>query len=165
MVKACSFAFFLAALAGAQALPPIAIGANVQTFGMIGIAEGQTARLNVLNPGVQAPAATAALCSGLLTFWDDQGQSLKTLSVTVIPGHSMALDLDADVDLKLLTNQRKQIRATIQIPAILPPTAMGMSTCTLIPTLEIFDRVTGKTQVVIEQTRYVAGGIVPLSAR
>jgi hypothetical protein len=156
MKKALPSFFLLAAVMAAQSLPPILVGLNVQTFGMIGIAEGQTARLNVLNPGVQAPLATGALCSGLLSFLDDQGTVVKSLSVTVAPGRSSLLDLDADNDLKLATNQRRQIRATIQIPPAVPPAGMTASFCTLVPTLEIFDRFTGKTQVLMVETRSIA---------
>jgi hypothetical protein len=164
-MKVLASFFFLAAILSAQtALPPIAVAPNIQTFGMIGLAEGQTARLNVLNPGVPAPLATGIICSALLTFYDDQGTQLKSSTVNVIPTHSLELDLDADTDLKLAVNQRKQIRATIQIPPVLPPQGQAVSTCPLIPTLEIFDRVTGKTQVVLSDPRPVAAIYVVRSA-
>ena len=150
-----SLMFIFAAAAGAQVLPVPFGGLSIQTFGMVGIAEGQTARLNVLSPGVQAPAATGILCSALLTFLDDQGSTLKSATVTVAPGKSALLDLDADTDLKLMMDQRKQIRATIQIPPALPPAGTQPVFCNLFPTLEIFDRVTGKTQIIVVETQSI----------
>ena len=149
-------------------LPPIRAFQQVQTFGMVGLAEGQTARLNVLNPGVPSPAATGAMCSALLTFFDDQGASLKSATVTVIPGKSDSYDLDSDKDLKLAVNQRRQIRATIQIPPVVPPPgslAPQFIPCTLISTLEVFDTITGKTQVVIVQTQYVTSPAIFATTR
>ena len=144
-MRLVSFVFVLAVSASAQ------INLNIQTFGMVGIAEGQTARLNVLNVGVQAPAL-GVQCSAALSFLDDQGAVLKTATVTVIPGRSASLDLDADTDLKLSTNQRLQIRATIQIPPAVSSSAQPVSSCPLTPTLEIFDRFKGKTSVVMVNT-------------
>ena len=152
-----SSVFILASLASAQS---IQTGVSIQTFPMAGIAEGQTARLSVLNPGVQAPAATAALCSARLSFLDDENTLLKTSTVTVAPGHSLMLDLDADTDLKLAVDQRRQIRASIQIPPDVSALGMPVSLCTLVPTLEIFDRVTGKTQVLLVDTHPVPGFVI-----
>ncbi|MBZ5601453.1 MAG: hypothetical protein LAO79_04025 [Acidobacteriia bacterium] len=155
-MKLLSSFILVAAAACAQGLP-IALGQNIQTFAMVGLAQGQTARLNVLNPGVPAPLATGIICSALLTFYDDQGASLKSATVAVIPNRSMQLDLESDADLKLAVNQRRQIRATIQIPPSAPPAGSAPSTCTLVPSLEIFDSVTGKTQVVLTDVRPVGG--------
>ena len=58
------------------------------TSGIVGIAEGQTARLNALNAGVVPPAATGASCSGLLAFVADDGTILKTKTVSVAAGAS-----------------------------------------------------------------------------
>jgi|SRR5579872_4218449 len=155
-MKLLSFVVILASAAVGQMLPPVGFGLNIQTTGMVGIAEGQAARLNVLNPGVQAPAATGALCSGLLSFIDDQGGILKSLTVTVAPGKAIFLDLDSDADLHLEVNGRKQIRATVQVPPAAPtPGAIATGFCTLAPTLEIFDKSSGKTQVILTGTRMI----------
>jgi hypothetical protein len=141
----------------AQAIP---ITQTVQTFGMVGLAEGQTAELNVLNPGVQPPAL-GVICSATLSFLNDQGEVLKTTTVTVEPGKSAAFYLYGDVDLKLAINDRREIRAVIKIPAIFPPTASATpvppipAACSLFPTLEIFDALSRKTQVVMGKTEAV----------
>jgi hypothetical protein len=173
MSRSACVLFVLAALAfpvlaAAQVIaptPPIQVQ-QIQTFGMVGLASGQIARLNVLNPGVPAPLATAALCPARLTFLDSAGNVLKTESVSVLPGQSLSYDLNRDTDLTS-TALRVQIRATIQMPppAVATPTVQVVlpSLCTLFPTLEVFDASTGKTQVILESTRTAFGpvGILP----
>jgi len=124
---------------------------TVQTTPMVGIAFGQTARLNLLNPG---PVSTAigVVCTAAVTYFDGAGTSLKTATVSVAPGTSMGVDLHSDTDLSLAANARREIRATIAIPLAPPPTATATSTppsCQLIPTLEIFDSNTGRTQAIV----------------
>jgi hypothetical protein len=137
------------------------------TTGMVGIAEGQTARLNTLNPGV-APPAIGVVCSALLNFINGQGTVLKTAVVSVSPGKNAWLDLFSDRDLGLAADERTQIRATITVPPILPPagsTASLPPPCSLIGTLEIFDTLSGKTQVVLGGTHLVPNPVaVPTAA-
>jgi hypothetical protein len=125
---------------------------TLKTTGMIGIAVGQTAQLNLLNPGV-VPSATAAgvICSAVVTFIDAGGNILKSATVTVPPGQSSPYDLHSDTDLNLAAGTRRDIRALIMIPAVPPPSGATAATpaCQLIPTLEIFDNVTGRTLVAL----------------
>jgi hypothetical protein len=144
----------LAGLATAQAAPIAIPFPQIQTFGMVGLTEGQTVRLNALNPGAPSPLATGAICSGQLSFLNDQGVVLKTAAVNVLPGKSVFLDLDRDTDLAV-ADRRVEIRATIQIPIVTPVVNPPWpATCTLIPTLEVFNNDTGRTQVVIVETRF-----------
>ena len=83
----------------AQSTPAVPIP-ETRTSGMIGIADGQVARVNVLNPGVAAPAA-GVVCTATLNFWDGKGTLLKTGPVIVLPGQSQYLDLFGDRDLAL----------------------------------------------------------------
>jgi hypothetical protein len=106
------------------------------TSGVIAAAQGQVARLNALNPGV-APPAIGVVCAAQLTFLDSNGKVLKTAMVSVTPGDTGAIALDGDTDLKLLADERRELRATIS------------STCELIGTVEIFDKFTGRTQAVL----------------
>jgi hypothetical protein len=118
---------------------------------MIGVTDGQVARVNVLNPGVAGPAA-GVVCTATLNFWDGKGTLLKTGPVIVLPGQSQYLDLFGDKDLALTGLDRREIRATITIPAVPPPatsTTAPPAACTLIGTLEILDESTSKTQVVL----------------
>jgi len=154
----------MAGLAVGQGTSMPVLFPQVQTFGMVGLTEGQTARLNLLNPGVLPPLATGAICSAQVSFLDSKGTVLKTAPISVLPGQSVPFDLNRDTDVTS-SDQRVQIRATIQIPApspvvVGPPQAFG---CPLVPTLEIFNKDTGRTQVVITETRSVFGP-VPLPA-
>ena len=142
VVAACA-----AAAAFGQTAPPI-FPVVVHTSGMVGLTAGQTARLNVLNPGVLPPAATGATCTAQLTFLNDQGAVLKTMPVTVLPGKSVSFNLDRDVDVSV-ANERFEIRATIGYPALTPATTAAPLTCALLPTLEIFNNDTGRTQFVV----------------
>src|SRR5258707_1334242 len=102
-------------LADAQITSPVF--QQAQTTGMVGLADGQTARLNVLYPGVPAPLATGIICSAQLIFLNDQGSVLKTALVHVTGGKSASLDLSRPADLAV-HDQRVQIRATIQVPPV-----------------------------------------------
>jgi hypothetical protein len=121
------------------------------TFAMVGVAEGQTVRLNVLNPGF-APPIGGLPCSARLTFLDGKGNAIKSEVVIVSPGQSVPYDLFSDRDLTLAVNERVEIRATVATPALLPPSPTPPTTgpCKLIGTLEVFDSLTGRTQAVIE---------------
>jgi hypothetical protein len=127
--------------------PPLQVA---RTSGMVGIAEGQSARLNALNPG-DAPTSTAAGCSALLAFLGDDGKVLKSAIVNVTAGAGAHIDIDSDKDLALAVNARREIRATITIPPAPPPTATSTTpvkpVCKLIGTLEIFDTLNGHTLV------------------
>jgi len=144
-------------------IPPVV----VYTTGMIGLAEGQTARFNVLNPGV-LPPALGLTCTAALTFFDGAGKVLKTSTVTATPGEAQYLDLFGDADLALMIDQRKQIRATFTLPGLLTPGATSstvpQATCTLIGTLEILDTLTGRTQAVLGGMHEVPSGPVTASS-
>jgi hypothetical protein len=149
----CVFTLSAIGLA-AQAIP---VTQTIQTFGMVGLAEGQTAELNVLNPGVPPPAL-GVICSAALSFLNDQGDVLKTTTVSVEPGKSAAFYLYSDVDLKLASDDRREIRATIKTTPVFPPNASAtplMGACTLFPTLEIFDTLSRRTQIVMGKTETV----------
>ena len=138
---------------GAMSLAAQTIPADtVQTTPMVGIATGQTARLNLLNPGV-LPPTLGVVCTAEVTYFDGAGAVRKTASVTVSPGTSVPVDLRSDVDLSLAPATRLEIRTTIAIPIVPPPTSTSTTTtapaCKLIPTLEIFDSITGRTQAVV----------------
>jgi hypothetical protein len=135
--------FGLAGIALAQTTtPPPAASPEVRTSGMVGLTAGQTARLNVLNPGLSVPAATGAVCPALLSFLNDQGGVITTAKVSVMPGKSAYLDLDRDTAIST-TDLRVQIRAAFAMPVTAP------ATCRLIPTMEVFNNSTGMTQFVV----------------
>jgi hypothetical protein len=129
---------------------------ELRTSGVVGIAQGQTARFNVLNPApavsvTSTTAAAPAACTAVLTYHDAVGALLKTSTVTVAPGTAGYLDLFSDVDLALVIGQRRQIRVTFSVPLVPAATATATPTpaCQLIGTLEIFDAITGRADVVL----------------
>src|SRR5271157_6556118 len=113
---------------GAIALSAQIIPAEtVSTTAMIGIATGQTARLNLLNPGV-LPPALGVICTAEVTYFDGAGAVKKTASVSVNPGTSQYVDLHSNTDLDLASASRMEIRATVAIPGILPPASSSSTT-------------------------------------
>lgn len=126
---------------------------NLRTTGMVGIASGQTAQLNLLNPGIQAPAL-GVICSATVSFVDSTGGVLKSATLSVPPGQSLSLALKSDVDLSLAVGERREIRATIAIPPY-PTSATGTAAvpaCKVTPTLEVIDTATGRTLVTMRHT-------------
>jgi hypothetical protein len=160
----CALALSALALS-AQTIP---ISSTVETTGMVGLAEGQAAQLNLLNPGVQPPAV-GVICSATVAFVDAAGTVLKSQVVSVLPGKAGAADLRGDTDLKLAAGDRREIRATITIPAFPPPptatsTTMVPVACKLFPTLEIFDLASGRTLVTLGHVEIVPGPVTPTPA-
>jgi len=152
----CALAFIALALS-AQTIP---VSGTLQTTGMIGIADSQTAQLNLLNPGVQGPAI-GVICTAAVSFVDANGTVLKSKTLSVAPGTNSPFDLRSDTDLNLVVaGDRREIRATIMIPPFPPPPTAAGSTaaavaCKLIPTLEIFDTVSGRTLLTLGHVEYV----------
>ena len=155
--RICVFVF-VAAGSYAQTAAPNMPGTDTRTSGAVGISQGQTARFNVLRPN----EAATATCSAVLTYFDGTGKQLKTSTVTVAPGTIGYLNLFSDTDLALAADQRKQIRVTVAVPVELPSysststTTKAVPVCRLIPTLEIFDEVTGRTSVVLGGFHHIA---------
>lgn len=116
----CALALSAAALS-AQVAP---VSTTVQTTGIVGIADAQTAQLNLLNPGVRSPAI-GVICSAIVAFVDANGAVLKSTSLAVPPGKSLSFGLRSDADLQLLSGERREIRATISIPFCAPADCGG----------------------------------------
>ncbi|HEY2845351.1 MAG TPA: hypothetical protein VGJ09_16930 [Bryobacteraceae bacterium] len=131
---------FSAVLANAQAT---FLAFQQQDSTIVGIAAGQTARVNVLYPSIPAPFLQAQ-CSVTLNIVDDQGKILKTQDFQISGGKSVSLSLNADTD--LTGNHQAQIHAQTHTPASSP----GGGFCTVIPSLDIVDNVSGKTVLHVE---------------
>jgi hypothetical protein len=117
---------------------------------MVGLATGQTARLNLLNPQVQ-PTASAALCSAAVAFVDAAGAVIQSSAASVQPGQSLPYDL-------VWSDSRAKIRATVEVPPAVPPAGSAIPIalpCNLIPTLEIFDTNTGRTDLIIGVSHFL----------
>ena len=127
-----------AIMSGALAMAQSPAFQNQQrTTGAVGIAPGQTARLNVVYPTAPAPILQI-ICSATLVVADDQGNILKNNSVSqFIAGRSVSLDVNADTDLS------GSARTEIHGYSIAP------NGCRLVTTLEIIDNATQKTVMVV----------------
>jgi hypothetical protein len=125
---------------------------------MVGVAQGEFAHFNVLNPGV-LPPAVGVVCNALLTLLGADDGVLKTKSVSVTPGQSAYIDLFSDVDLGLAVGARKEIRATFTTPPVVPTSSATATVgpCNLIGTLELIDELSGTTQVVLGGIHAVPG--------
>jgi len=117
---------------------------------MIGLAQGQTAQLNLLNPGIQAPAV-GAICTATVSFFDSADVLLKTANVAVAPSRSSSVSLSSVADLSIVAGTRREIRAQVTIPGLVPVTSAAASavgsSCKLVPSLEVYDSSNGRTQV------------------
>ena len=152
-------AAFLTVRAGAQ---PAIIVASPQyvTFGMVGIISGQTARLNAFALPTGGPIIAGASCQVTFDFYDATGKSLGTSSVPVAQGDAVNYDLPWPQPTPSTTSTattRTEIRGTVRA-ALVIPSAVGTTvtpvsgSCSVLPTLEIFDTATGQTSVVLQQT-------------
>jgi hypothetical protein len=125
-------------------------------IGVIGIGSGQTARLNVLNPGVGAPLL-GVRCEATFNFLTDQGELLKSGTATIDPGKTASLELTTEA-----FNGRVQLYGLVLTPPIGQEPNVGY--CTLIPTIEIIDNATGNTVTVLSGSSVrppVPGGSTP----
>jgi hypothetical protein len=118
------------------------------TFGMVGLARGQVARLNVLNTG--AGAAAACICE--LSFLDANAAILGSNSAQLAGGKAAYLDLEHS-DVKGAP-ERVQIRGVVRTsPASAGPNQPGTpvlaAPCGIVPTLEILNQQSGRTTVVL----------------
>jgi hypothetical protein len=148
---------------GAQSTSsPAILAPQLMTFGMVGLAANQTARLNALALPMGGPIIAGGSCQVTIEFFNEQGTSLKTSTQPVNGGAAVHLDLqrgdlDADTD-------RREIRGTVRSSFVLPPgvAVPVFAGCTLVPTLEVFDQENGRTMAVLESTRSLPL-IVPLA--
>ena len=160
------FLFIIICMA-ANAQPPVPSIPPTQGLGfaVVGIAPGQSARINALNqspsPAVQGPAA----CRIALQFYDAQGLLLKEYLVAGLAvGKSAAVDLNRD---DLPGSDRFSLRAVLAFgysgganppPQLLQQTA----TCNIVPSLEIYDNDTQKTSIVVTDAKPLPGPPIPV---
>ena len=121
-------------------LPANALIIEDGKFGMVGITRGQTARLNVVNViDPNSIDGDARSCSAELMFFDSEGEMLAMTMVGLDPGMAMFHDLPFPAG----GEGRFQIRAEVMV--------MGdKKSCDVIPTLEIYDNETMKTEVFMD---------------
>ncbi len=139
---------FLSAIAFSAFSAMAQIGVNTRQYdtGTVGLAPGQTARLNVLYPTIPAPLGAQILCSATLSvIATDRNGTVKSDSVQLAGGKTASVSLNADTDLPAGSGP-VQVRAVVLTPGL---SATGAA-CSVVPTLEILDNVSNKTTVVLK---------------
>ncbi len=139
---------------------------NTVTTGIVGVASTQTARLNVLNLQPVIPGVAAVACPATLEFYDESGALLKQLVLSNIsPANSVSLVFKPPVA-TATANARAQIRAVVFTPSTAAtnsgqPTTMPMiavnAGCSVMPSLEIVDDLTGVTHSFTTDLRPMPG--------
>ncbi len=117
---------------------------------VVGIASGQTARLNILYPSLPAPLLQV-MCAVTASIVDEQGTVLKTQDFQMLGGKTASLSLNADTDLPGAHT------ALIHALTLTPAASSAGGYCQVLPSLDIVDNLTGKTLVHLETTVTYAG--------
>jgi len=134
-----------------EAVAAVAPARDVTLFGMVGLARGQIARLNVVNlRSVPAAEPTAyhvpapVPCTVRLRFLDQRGNTIARSLESILPGDGAFLDLPFHEAIPPgFQGRRLQIRAIVQVV----PRPEDARRCATISTVEIFDNETGRTSV------------------
>ncbi len=141
-----------------MALVPVAVRAQPSQpglgFAMIGVAAGQSARVNALNLGSRSSTQDSS-CGVTLQFLGIQGQRLKQTVVTLRPGKGATLDLSRDQvpgdDL------RAEIRAVLLFGysggAAPGPDILQQFDCNIVPSIEVYDNDTGRTSFILTDAK------------
>jgi hypothetical protein len=163
-------AYFLTIFDGtaATAQPPTPSIPPTQglAFAIVGVAPGQSLRINALNqlpgPGLQGPAG----CRISLQFYDAEGQLVMEYVVpgNLAVGKSAAVDLNRD---DFPGGDRLSLRAVLAFgyfgganppPQLLQQTAA----CNIVPSLEIYDNDNQKTSIVVTDAKPLPGPSMPV---
>lgn len=143
-----SLVAFSAVTMAAQAQPGVG-------FGLIGIAEGQSLRVNALNLGNRS-STPATGCDVTMRFLDAKGGVLRESVVRLAVGQGAGLDLRrAQVSDK---PGRTSVRAVLLFGsagggAPPGPDARQNLDCNIVPTLELLDDSTGRTTLVMTDAK------------
>jgi hypothetical protein len=154
------------ACVAANAQPPTPSIAPTQGLGfaMVGIAPGQSARINALNQLPSPAAPGPAACRIALQFYDAEGQLVKEYVAVLAVGKSAAVDLNRD---DLPGGDRLSLRGVLVFGysgGANPPLQLlqQMATCDIVPSLEIYDNDTQKTSIVVTDAKPLPGPSMPV---
>jgi hypothetical protein len=143
LAAACALMLLTVALWGTNRVSAIQPQVEYTSFGMVGVARGQTLRLNVVNALVPDRRLPPNPCKVLLTLADGAGTVLAESTETLPAGQAAALDLNGDALPGRLGN-RAQVRAFIRVLDETRGNRLPPGPC--VATLEVFDNSTGKTE-------------------
>jgi len=121
------------------------VDGKIGYFGMLTVAANQGVRLNIVRVDDPEPVedANSRTCHVELRFLDASGNQIGNSQTTKLrPGQAVSNDLDNGQPTS--TEGYRLIRADVR--AINPEDATRRSRCTIVPTLEVFDRRTGETR-------------------
>jgi hypothetical protein len=155
----------LAALAAAPAVRAQGVDPEPFRFGLVGLARLQTARLNLVNhpPDPGLPADPCRVGLGFVDTGSNPFRSAAGLPIAaqydLAAGASVSLDLPSADAFRGLTGLRVPIRATASAEPL--PGAPVEACARVVPTLEIFDPVTGRTQVALYPYSHPPDPIAP----
>ena len=132
------------------------------TFPMIGVASGETARLNAVNLGTSSSTSSSS-CGVTFAFVDAQGQMLASKVVNLAPGQAALLELSRS---QLPGDDpRREIRAVLLFgySGGAPPTTdiLQRFDCAIVPSLEVYDDKSGRTSYVLTHTQALPGPPTP----
>ena len=123
------------------------------TFPIVGVSATQTARLNAVNLGGSSKTESSS-CSVTFEFWDTRGQVQAHKLVRLRPSDSAFLDFAPQLR---SGNTRMEFRAVLFFGyhggASPTPDILQQYDCNILPSLEVFERKTGKTYFVLTETR------------
>ena len=144
----------LAGTAPSPAQPASQIGV---AFPVTGLAPGQTARVSALNLPNPTSTATSG-CAVTLRFLRLDGTVISDSTVTVLSSQAGSLDLTHQ---KTGTASRVGLRAELLFggpSGVAPgPETREQFDCNILPSLEIFDQSTGRTNVVVTGWKPILG--------
>jgi hypothetical protein len=165
LLLAAIAAFFMLSPGGrlhAQLIPAVfQLGPQSLTFGMVGMANGQSARINALELPGGGPLVQGGSCQVTFTFYDDQGNNLATKTLPAVQNQSIHLDYTPTSTTPL------EIRGTVQAMFTVTPGAStaAPSSCSVVPTMEIYDSTSGQTMLLLETTRALPQAIALTATR
>ena len=146
--RRCLLLVFSAMTMSAQAQPGLA-------FGLLGMAEGQSLRINALNLGSRS-STPASGCEVTLRFLDAKGLVLREKVLRLSVGQGAFFDLRR----AQVSDQpgRASVRAVLLFGvtgggAPPGPDARQNFDCNIVPTLELVDDATGRTTLVLTDAK------------
>ncbi len=142
-----------------RAQPAFLSSSQYVTLGMVGMVEGQSSRLNALLIPTGGPLVAGGSCQVTFTFLNDQGATLATTTLPVTQDHAVHFDYPVPPG----APAPLEIHGTVQVAFTVTPgsTAAGSPSCSVVPTMEVFNSDNGQTALVLENPRALPQ-VVPL---
>ena len=116
---------------------------------MVGIIDGQAARLNALLLPTGGPLVSGGSCQVTFTFLNDQGATIASATMPATQNQAVHFDVPP---LPIAATTRTEIRGTVQVAFTVTPgsTSTAGPSCAVVPTMEIYNPTTGQTDLVLE---------------